>query len=551
MKVALYCRVSSEAQADRGTIAAQADFLRRYADLNSLDVAHEYHDEAVTGPTPLLHRPAGLRMVQDARAGKFRVVLFYRVDRFARSLRELLEAQAVLDAVGVGLCSATEPFDTTTPMGRFMFQLLGSIAELEKSVILERTTGGRARVARDGKWAGGPPPYGYRIVDGRLAPSDRLVEPLGLTEADVVTDLFQRIADGSTMLQECKRLNAAGVTGRNGGAWNEGGMSKMLKATVYRGEYTFHGKHGAVTCQVPPLVSPELSAAAHAQLKRNYTQRETKRFNLLRGKIRCECGAAFVCSARTRRKQVYYRCARQLGTMKGTCRASNLNAVALEAYAWGECEEMLNNPTMISQLGMEQYERLAELDATRAQEVQRLQKALAEQEAAKQRIIALVADGKVSRADIDPQLDAIKDAVGRLHSELSALETNHSLAGAYLKRTREAEAMIKELGTRTNLDSPEDRRRAIEVLLSGITVRTVGEGRDKRAELTFRWLGQDPYQRLDLRDLANESTPESLLNDATLCGDSSHGHMPALAPAPVAVPPHTPRPENALALQPR
>src|SRR5262245_9642061 len=200
MRVALYARVSSEGQADRGTIEGQADFLHRYAELHSLDVAGEYFDEAITGPTPLRERPAGRRLVEDARAKKFQKVLFYRVDRFARSLRELLEAQAALDAVDVGLQSATEPFDTSTPMGRFMFQLLVGIAELEKSVILERTTNGRARVARDGKWTGGPPPFGYRLLDGRLVPDE--------IEAVIVRDLYQRIADGSTLKAEFKHFNS-------------------------------------------------------------------------------------------------------------------------------------------------------------------------------------------------------------------------------------------------------------------------------------------------------------------------------------------------------
>jgi site-specific DNA recombinase len=71
MRIAVYARVSRENQADRGTIAAQVDFLRRYADLNGLTIVSKYHDEAVAGPTPLVKRPEGLRMLQDARAGQF------------------------------------------------------------------------------------------------------------------------------------------------------------------------------------------------------------------------------------------------------------------------------------------------------------------------------------------------------------------------------------------------------------------------------------------------------------------------------------------------
>jgi site-specific DNA recombinase len=123
MRVALYARVSSEGQADRGTIEAQIDFLRRYAELHGLDVAGEYLDPAVHGPVPLGERPAGRRLVGDAKAGKFQKLIMYRTDRFARSLYELLDAQRSLDVLGVGLQSASEPYDTSTPVGRLIFQM--------------------------------------------------------------------------------------------------------------------------------------------------------------------------------------------------------------------------------------------------------------------------------------------------------------------------------------------------------------------------------------------------------------------------------------------
>jgi site-specific DNA recombinase len=427
MRVALYARVSSEGQADQGTIDAQADFLRRYAELNSLDIAGEYFDEAITGPTPLIERPAGRRLVEDARAKKFGKVLFYRVDRFARSLRELLEAQALLDAMGIGLQSATEPFDTATPMGRFMFQLLGGIAELEKSVILERTASGRARVVRDGKWPGGPAPFGYCILDGRLAPSP--------TEADVIKDLYQRIASGSTLVREFNRLNDEGLYGRQGKLWTMGGLSKLVHQPIYKGEHTFHGRGGTIVRDVPALVTAELWAEAHAQLKRNSTARETKRFSLLKGKMRCaNCGGSYVLSSRAKRKQFYYRCISTLRLTARRCKSANLNATALENYVWGECLDLLQAPNRISSYAANEILHLTEADKNRGKDVRRLQTALAGQEAAKQRIIRLVHLDKITEAEADQELDLINGEVGRLHGQLSALDSSRSLAGEYVRR---------------------------------------------------------------------------------------------------------------------
>ena len=112
-------------------------------------------DNGVSGILPLEERPEGLRLADDARAGKLDVVVFYKLDRLARSLRNFLNIVDFFDEVGVGLRSMTETFDTTSPMGRFAVQMMAAVAELERGTIIERTSMGRARVAALGKWSGG------------------------------------------------------------------------------------------------------------------------------------------------------------------------------------------------------------------------------------------------------------------------------------------------------------------------------------------------------------------------------------------------------------
>ena len=84
-RLALSLRVSSEDQADRGTIEAQRDFLRQYVQLYSLPAADEYADDGITGTLPLSDRPEGRRLLQDAEAGRFGCVLVYRLTRLGRS----------------------------------------------------------------------------------------------------------------------------------------------------------------------------------------------------------------------------------------------------------------------------------------------------------------------------------------------------------------------------------------------------------------------------------------------------------------------------------
>src|SRR5215212_1162526 len=193
--VVIYARVSTEDQAERATIQSQLDFLRRFVDLHSLPVAGEYVDDGISGTIPLSDRPAGLRLLIDAETGRFGSVLVYRIDRLGRSLRSLLSAHDALDGFGVAIRSATEPFDTSSPIGSFLFQLLASLAELEKSTIAERTGLGRNRVASDGRYTGGPIPIGYDLdAENHFVPSMRFVSELGMSEADMVREMFQRVA---------------------------------------------------------------------------------------------------------------------------------------------------------------------------------------------------------------------------------------------------------------------------------------------------------------------------------------------------------------------
>src|SRR5215207_3256989 len=101
LAVAIYARVSTEDQAERATIKSQRDFLCRYVDLHEIPVAGEYIDDGISGTVALADRPEGARLLLDAAAGRFGAVLVYRVDRFGRDLRALLNAHDVLAVSGV------------------------------------------------------------------------------------------------------------------------------------------------------------------------------------------------------------------------------------------------------------------------------------------------------------------------------------------------------------------------------------------------------------------------------------------------------------------
>jgi DNA invertase Pin-like site-specific DNA recombinase len=175
VKVAIYARVSAEDQAERNTFDIQFDALRRLA-----DDAVEYVDDGISGKVPLGQRPAGARLLADASEEILRG-RGVQVGRLGRSLRGILDAYDALYDLGVTFRSATESIDTSSVFGRAMFQFLAVIVEWEHGTIVERTTAGKRRISREGKWHGGECPYGYAIVGGFLVPRE--------LEATVVAEL--------------------------------------------------------------------------------------------------------------------------------------------------------------------------------------------------------------------------------------------------------------------------------------------------------------------------------------------------------------------------
>jgi site-specific DNA recombinase len=125
-RIALYMRVSSEEQRNAGTIKTQGAFLENYVSLYGLDAAGVYSDNGVSGTVPLHERPAGKRLLEDARVEKFGMVLVYRLDRIGRTLLVVIDAHDRLAGAGVALKSATKPIDTASPAGRLIFQMLAS-----------------------------------------------------------------------------------------------------------------------------------------------------------------------------------------------------------------------------------------------------------------------------------------------------------------------------------------------------------------------------------------------------------------------------------------
>jgi DNA invertase Pin-like site-specific DNA recombinase len=150
-RVALYARVSTLNGQDP---EMQLRELREYGSRRGWSVEKEYIDQGVSGSKE--SRPALNGLMSDAHRRKFDAVLVWKIDRFGRSLKHLVNSLAELGALGVAFVSFGDNLDLSTPSGRLMFQIIGAMAEFERALIQERVRAGLRNAQAKGKRLGRP-----------------------------------------------------------------------------------------------------------------------------------------------------------------------------------------------------------------------------------------------------------------------------------------------------------------------------------------------------------------------------------------------------------
>jgi len=190
-RAALYMRVSTKGHGQ--TTDTQAMALREYAERRDFEIVGEYRDEGISGSKD--SRPALDRLMKDARTRKFDVVIVARFDRFARSVSHLLRALEEFSHLGVDFVSLSESIDTSTPMGKMIFTVLGAVAELERNLIRERVHMGISRARKQGKRLGRP----KRVFDREKA--EAMLQSMSVREVARQLGVSRGVIERSLSLQ--------------------------------------------------------------------------------------------------------------------------------------------------------------------------------------------------------------------------------------------------------------------------------------------------------------------------------------------------------------
>ena len=156
-------------QIDGYSLEAQRTRMRAFAEFNEYEIAGEYEDAGKSGKS-IEGRDEFNRMMEDIKTGKDDVsfVLVFKLSRFGRNAADVLSTLQTMQDFGVNLICVEDGIDSSKDAGKLMISVLSAVAEIERENIRVQTMEGRIQKARDGKWNGGFPPYGYSLKDGVL-----------------------------------------------------------------------------------------------------------------------------------------------------------------------------------------------------------------------------------------------------------------------------------------------------------------------------------------------------------------------------------------------
>lgn len=493
---ALYGRVSSDEQADRGTINTQTDFYRRWKELHGGASVGEFLDEGVSGVVPLEQREGGARLLAMARAGKIKRVVFYRLDRLGRDIRVILSAVDQLEAAGVVVLSMTEPFDTSTPVGRFVLGLLALFAGFERDSIKERAQDGQRRKARAGGWLGGLTAYGYRVEGQReratLALDHAIVPEFGATttRVDVAKWIFEEVADrGQSCIAVAAHLNTIGVPAPRGQRWYGTAIARMLHNPVYRGSHRYGDEKGSVLTlaevDAPAIVDADLWERAQVRIAQNMrlSNRTGARDYLLRGLITCRhCGSSYTgatmpgmadrADETDNREGVIYRCNGKINGKGCPGDGKNISG-EVETLVWNAVRQRLQNPGDV----------LSEVEAalppinTEEQELGRIEAALARIADERNTVTTLRRRQRIDDATYDRQMDDLEAEENVLSIERTRLAQSTHLQMTMRQMAETAVIAMRDFAARCSADVDNldraGKRYYIESLVEKVIVETV------------------------------------------------------------------------------
>ena len=345
---AVYTRVSTDIQAEKefSSCEAQEEKIRSFIQSqNNWQIFRVYSDAGYTGANT--NRPALQELLEDIKQRRIDAILSYKIDRLTRSPKDFYQLIEFFEQYKVDFISITERFDTSTPAGRLLRNIMLTFAQFERELVSERTRDKLLERAKKGFWHGGITPYGYKRENKRLVINQR--------EAEIIRLIFETYLKTESIVKVYDLLKENNIKNRQGNLFRKPAIAFLLRNIVYAGKVKFASQLYQGIHQ--PIISEELFELAqkiHKKIKKKF---RVYRDFLFGGLINCkECGykmsACFTNKWRKgkMKRYYYYRCT--CTNKKGwqVCSTKQVSADRIEKYILENLERISMDQDYIENL---------------------------------------------------------------------------------------------------------------------------------------------------------------------------------------------------------
>ncbi|CAN5496443.1 recombinase family protein [soil metagenome] len=451
MQVALYARVSSEAQEKRGTIASQVEALRHYAREHQYEIVENYvcQDNGYSGA--MLARPELDRLRDGAQAGSFDAILVLAPDRLSRKYAYLILILEEFERFGTPVIFL-EQGPHEDPHSMLLVQIQGAVAEYERAKLAERYRRGKLYRARHGEVFWATIPYGYRRVPRQGSVSAYLV--INEVAAEVVRKIFSWHAfEEMSIRQIVKRLTREAYCPPKGGKhWAESTVHKILRQEAYLGSLHYNKSYQVtvtsaegvirnkklfrpssewIPISIPPLIDRatfELSRANH-EPNQQFSPRNLKEEHwLLRRLLRCErCGYKSACVADKRRPHMppayYYRCDKQGRVNEGPrCHPNHIRSGPLDELVWQEVRRHLLDPELLLKAQTTLMSTDSADDSFLITQLKNTRKRLAQTQGERRRLIDAFQGAFITKEEFEERTRNVSIRIENLQADLITVE---------------------------------------------------------------------------------------------------------------------------------
>jgi site-specific DNA recombinase len=490
LRIAAYVRVSTQRQATEGdSIEAQKNEITKYVNYKknpqnwNVESLEFYADAGYSAKDQ--NRPGLQRLKQDIANGQIDMVVCFKLDRITRSIVDFLELCSLFDKHEVGLISLREDFDTSGPMGKALLRLILVFAELEREMTADRTITVMLDRLERGLWNGGHL-YGYRSDEdenGKLIP-DQEWAPIIKTH---FFDAALRLGSAGAVQRELRRLGiltpvrlSRSEKQRGGRPFSKQQVLMILRNPLYIGKLKYGGEVRDGSHE--PIISLETFERVQRLLDQTTKRRTNQRYSrdyvyLLRGLIRCPCGAMMTPKGAVGRSRThhYYECTRQIHLGgKEVCSAPRVQAEALDQAVLVRLAELARHDEARDRIVQEALKSLDDGAEEVASEIAAVRHRLTAIQTETQNLISVL--GKLG----DKAIDMVSKKIDNLGTEEESLrEKLRTLEAQAAPRMKVAEAARHFINGWDGLDelldraTPEERRAILQHYVEVLELRSV------------------------------------------------------------------------------